>query len=63
MAMIIVTGILFLFLPDTVGFSVPRDMEDVRFLMENSKPLRKLDCKGWSLPSRAENPKRRSLES
>ena len=61
--MIILTGSLFLFLPDTVGFPVPRDMEDVKFLMENSKPLRKLDCKGWSFPSRAGNPSKRSLES
>ena len=61
--MIIVTGSLFLFLPDTVGFSMPRDMDDVKFLMENSKPFRKLNCNGWTPPPRAGNPKRRNLES
>ena len=48
--LIVITGLLFIFLPDTIGFSTPRDMEDVEFMMENSKPATELDLSGWSPP-------------
>ena len=62
MLLIITTGIFFLFLPDTVGFELPRDLEEVKFMMENSKPLSKFDFKGWN-PARADKPKKKNLES
>ena len=51
LVLIVTTALLFLNLPDTLGFPLTKNIEDFKFLVENSKPLSELDCKGWN-PSR-----------
>lgn len=46
----VITGVLFIFLPDTIGFATPLDMDDVQFMKENSKPTNELYWKGWNPP-------------